>query len=126
MELSVPPTPLNASTNVGFDSDGRSVACYSPVACVLAGQYGDTNGHVQGLLNTFTGAQGYWLDASDGGIFTYPNNIFFGSTGGLTLNAPMVGMASTPDNQGYWLVAPTAASSPLAMPCSSAHAAGRH
>jgi hypothetical protein len=101
----VPPTPSNATTNVGFDSDGRSAACYSPVACVLAGQYGDTNGHIQGLLNTITGAQGYWLDASDGGIFTYPNNIFFGSTGGLKLNAPMVGMTAMPDNQGYWLVA---------------------
>ncbi len=30
---------------------------------------------------------------------------FFGSTGGMTLNQPIVAMASTPDGGGYWLVA---------------------
>jgi streptogramin lyase len=49
---------------------------------------------------------GYWLDATDGGIFSYgPAARFFGSTGGLVLNKPIVGMAATPDGQGYWLVA---------------------
>ena len=48
---------------------------------------------------------GYWLVASDGGIFSYGGAHFFGSAGSLTLNQPIVGMASTPDGQGYWLVA---------------------
>jgi hypothetical protein len=39
-------------------------------------------------------AQGYWLVASDGGIFTYGNTLFYGSTGGMTLNKPIVGMSS--------------------------------
>ena len=43
--------------------------------------------------------------ASDGGIFNYGDATFFGSTGGMTLNKPIVGMASTPDGKGYWLVA---------------------
>ena len=30
---------------------------------------------------------------------------FFGSAGSLHLNAPIVGMAATPDGGGYWLVA---------------------
>ena len=30
---------------------------------------------------------------------------FYGSHGGSHLNKPIVGMASTPDHQGYWLVA---------------------
>jgi hypothetical protein len=98
------PTPSNVTPNTGLQSAGRTVGCYSPVSCAMAGNYVDTSGHVQGFLDTWTGAQGYWLDASDGGIFTYPNNIFFGSTGGLKLNAAMVGMATTPDAQGYWLV----------------------
>ena len=49
--------------------------------------------------------QGYWLVASDGGIFTFGDAGFFGSTGAVHLDAPVVGMAATPDGQGYWLVA---------------------
>jgi hypothetical protein len=49
--------------------------------------------------------QGYWTDAADGGIFTFGDKRFYGSTGSLVLNAPAVGMASTPDDGGYWLVA---------------------
>ena len=48
---------------------------------------------------------GYWLVASDGGIFTYGDAGFHGSAGALPLNRPIVGMASTPDGGGYWLVA---------------------
>jgi hypothetical protein len=48
---------------------------------------------------------GYWLVASDGGIFTFGDAGFFGSEGGQPLNKPVVGMASSPDGQGYWLVA---------------------
>ena len=48
---------------------------------------------------------GYWLVASDGGIFSYGDAAFFGSTGGLTLNQPIVGMIGTRDGGGYWLVA---------------------
>jgi alpha-tubulin suppressor-like RCC1 family protein len=48
---------------------------------------------------------GYWLVASDGGIFNYGNAAFDGSTGAIHLNKPIVAMASTPDGSGYWLVA---------------------
>ena len=48
---------------------------------------------------------GYWLVASDGGIFAFGASQFYGSTAGTTLNSPMVGMAATPDGKGYWLVA---------------------
>ena len=48
---------------------------------------------------------GYWLVASDGGIFSFGNAGFFGSRGGQPLNKPIVGMAATPDGGGYWLVA---------------------
>ena len=49
--------------------------------------------------------KGYWLVASDGGIFSYGDAPFYGSRGGQPLNAPIVGMAATPDGKGYWLVA---------------------
>jgi hypothetical protein len=48
---------------------------------------------------------GYWLAASDGGIFTYGDAGFFGSTGDIKLNRPIITMAATPTKQGYWLAA---------------------
>ncbi len=50
-------------------------------------------------------APGYWLVASDGGVFAYGDAGFYGSAGNLALNKPIVGMAATPDGMGYWLVA---------------------
>jgi len=49
--------------------------------------------------------RGYWLVASDGGIFTFGDAQFYGSTGAITLNKPIVGMSATADGKGYWLVA---------------------
>ena len=49
--------------------------------------------------------KGYWLAASDGGIFSYGTATFLGSTGRMTLNKPIVGLAATPSGKGYWLVA---------------------
>jgi hypothetical protein len=43
--------------------------------------------------------------AADGGIFSFGDARFFGSTGALRLNRPVVGMAATPSGRGYWLVA---------------------
>jgi L,D-peptidoglycan transpeptidase YkuD (ErfK/YbiS/YcfS/YnhG family)/ribosomal protein L24E len=48
---------------------------------------------------------GYWVAASNGGVFTFGDASFYGSMGGQTLNAPIVAMAATPDGHGYWLVA---------------------
>jgi hypothetical protein len=48
---------------------------------------------------------GYWLAASDGGIFAFGTAGFHGSMGGTRLNRPIVGVAATPDGDGYWEVA---------------------
>jgi hypothetical protein len=48
---------------------------------------------------------GYWMVASDGGIFNYGDAAYYGSMGGKPLNKPIVGIASTPDGKGYWEVA---------------------
>jgi hypothetical protein len=45
--------------------------------------------------------QGYWLVASDGGVFSYGSALFFGSTGGLVLAQPIVGITASPDEGGY-------------------------
>jgi len=57
-----------------------------------------------GLASTPDG-QGYWLVASDGGVFAFGDASFYGSMGGKHLARPVVGIASTPDGHGYWLVA---------------------
>jgi hypothetical protein len=49
--------------------------------------------------------RGYWLVAADGGVFTFGDAGFYGSTGSERLNRAVVGMAATPDGRGYWLVA---------------------
>ena len=49
--------------------------------------------------------QGYRFVASDGGIFDYGDAGFWGSTGSIHLNAPVVGMAVTSSTDGYWMVA---------------------
>jgi hypothetical protein len=50
-------------------------------------------------------APGYWQVGSDGGIFSFGAAQFYGSTGSMRLNKPVVGMAATPSGDGYWLVA---------------------
>ena len=49
--------------------------------------------------------RGYWLVAADGGIFSFGDARFHGSTGGRRLDQPIVGMAPTLSGKGYWLVA---------------------
>jgi len=39
-------------------------------------------------------ATGYWLVASDGGIFAFGDAHFFGSTGSIHLNKPIVAMTA--------------------------------
>ncbi len=59
---------------------------------------------VVGMAATRSG-NGYWLVASDGGIFTFGDAPFKGSAGSIRLAKPIVGMAPTPSGNGYWLVA---------------------
>jgi ribosomal protein L24E len=47
---------------------------------------------------------GYWLVASDGGVFSFGAARFHGSMGSHRLSAGVVGIATTPDGGGYWFV----------------------
>jgi len=51
------------------------------------------------------GVDGYWETDEQGQVGTLGSAPCLGSTAGLTLNQPVVGMAATPDGLGYWLVA---------------------
>ena len=55
--------------------------------------------------NPTGGISGYWVVAADGGVFSFGGAAFYGSTGAMRLNRPIVGMAATPTGHGYWLVA---------------------
>jgi hypothetical protein len=51
------------------------------------------------------GGSGYWLAASDGGVFAFGTAQFYGSMAGKHLNSPITGIVATADDRGYWLVA---------------------
>jgi hypothetical protein len=78
--------PTTVSYKLTWGSNGYTSACIS-------------NGQ------SVSSIPGYWMVASDGGIFNYGNAGFYGSAGALQLNKPIVGMASLPCRCGYWLVA---------------------
>src|SRR6202012_496207 len=70
---------------------------------------------VVGITPT-AGRGGYWLVASDGGIFAFGDAGFYGSIPGSglqpagsgrprSLNAPIVGMVPSADGGGYFMVA---------------------
>ncbi len=109
----------------GLDS-GQSVSWWDPAAqaweavsdvtpvdasgCATVSLSASTSPSIGQLTGTVFAAtlatgHGYWLVASDGGIFAYGDAGFYGSTGAMTLNKPIVGMAPTPSGHGYWLVA---------------------
>jgi subtilisin family serine protease len=50
------------------------------------------------------GDPGYWMVASDGGIFSFGAAGYHGSAGGTPLLQPVVSMAASPTKRGYWLV----------------------
>nr|MDA8262661.1 right-handed parallel beta-helix repeat-containing protein [Actinomycetota bacterium] len=58
-----------------------------------------------GVFNVPMPGSGYWMAAKDGGVFNFGGSGFYGSMGGKTLNAPVVGLAPTMDQGGYWLAA---------------------
>jgi hypothetical protein len=117
--VTVTGTDFNGATTVRFGATPavfRVVSSTSLVAAVPAGPPGGATVNLtvtnpDGTSPASTGDRftyalpGYWLVASDGGIFTFGHAGFLGSTGGMHLNQPIVGMAATQDDQGYWLVA---------------------
>ncbi len=70
-------------------------------AFAVVNAFDNPSGHAQPAPN----GQGYWLVSADGGIFSFGDATFHGSTAGMDLKRPIVGMASAPNGQGYWEVA---------------------
>jgi lysophospholipase L1-like esterase len=100
--------------NCRWDNDATFNAAFTP-AEVSNIDYFHPSQAGQATLATITwssswwpaasGGAGYWLAAQDGGVFAYGDAPFQGSAGAQHLNAPIAGIAPTPDGDGYWLVA---------------------
>ena len=86
----------------GLDGELTGVACTGVWSCVAVG---DTPDDTPMLTEALSVEPGYWLAASDGGIFAFGSSGFYGSMGGQLLAQPVVGLAATPDRRGYWEVA---------------------
>jgi hypothetical protein len=48
--------------------------------------------------------RGYWMVASDGGIFSFGDASFRGSLGGNSMSVPIVGMSPNYAAGGYYVV----------------------
>jgi hypothetical protein len=101
-------TDINGGQNGGGHIPTIVVSIEDAYGLPYLGDAADAaNGTIDSLLSG-TGQQagsGYWLVGSDGGIFTFGSARFYGSTGSLALQRPVVGMTPTATRGGYWLVA---------------------
>ena len=101
-----PASPLafgaHALTATATDSAGNASASSAPVTVTIQAPVPPTA--ASGGCQPTVPIAGYRLVASDG-VFSFGNQPFCGSTGAMRLNQPIVGMATTPDGGGYWLVA---------------------
>ena len=88
-------TPLGTST-ISADYPGDSI---------FSASSGSTSVVVNPVPPTPTPPEphGYWLVGSDGGVFNFGSAPFYGSTGSLNLQRPVVGIVPTRGNAGYWL-----------------------
>jgi len=85
------PTNLTFATTIAYQNGADTVTD------------GPDNGAYSAVLSR--PSLGYWLVGRDGGIFAFGDAPFAGSTGGIHLNQPIVGMAANPAGPGYWFVA---------------------
>lgn len=65
---------------------------------------GNTSAESAATTVTIANGTGYWLLGLDGGVFSFGEAPFFGSTGDMALNAPVLAMTPTPKRDGYWLL----------------------
>jgi hypothetical protein len=104
---------VQPSPNVSVISILYSVTCLRGTACWAVGSTatnaGGTNPGLVPIIEQMVlppaANQGMLLAARDGGVFAFGNAAFAGSMGGKPLNQPIVGIAATPDGNGYWEVA---------------------
>lgn len=99
-------TDRTFSTTITIPAGSDPALTYTVGAACGSDAYAFKTFDVTAAANVPTGASGYRMVAADGGIFTFGDRVFRGSTGNLRLNKPIVGGATdTSDFDGYWIVA---------------------
>jgi hypothetical protein len=80
-----------------------AVSCVAHQACMSVGSDTDNNAGTSVTLAEWAPllSSGYYTASAAGGVFALGGSQFFGSAGGLTLTAPIVGITATPDDCGY-------------------------
>jgi hypothetical protein len=98
---------LVAGSCSGVALSGPNATNYSPAYASASNDFTVTGGPAPPAPATPapTPTYGYWLVGSDGGIFTFGSAQFYGSTGSIKLQRPVVGISPTSNKGGYWLVA---------------------
>jgi hypothetical protein len=82
-----------------------AVTCITDWECVAAGSVNFSANEQPFIISAPIARSGYRFVASDGGVFAEGAGApFLGSLGGVTLNAPIVGMGVMPAGDGYYLV----------------------
>jgi hypothetical protein len=109
----VDPTCTTASATAN-QTALHTAPCLDDAASVFVTPFGNApklgapkkhlGGGLVGIAATPTG-RGYWLAASDGGVFAFGDAKFHGSATGVSLRQPIVAIAATHSGRGYWLVA---------------------
>ncbi len=102
---------VESTPYVTSDSLLYGMACVHGAQCFATGgaTTNDSGSLMQPLVEE-TGelsvdGQGFYAAGADGGVFNFGDAGFYGSMGGTHLNAPVIGIAATPDRKGYWEVA---------------------
>ena len=106
--IPAPVTPTLTGTSITNNTISREfygVWLAGDSGTTLTGNTITTNPGGQAIFNVPVAGTGYWMTASDGGVFNFGTAGFHGSMGGSHLNSPVVGLAQTSDQGGYWEVA---------------------
>jgi Peptidase A4 family len=90
-----PAVPATLTPIDMVDESGNVIATAGPTT---------NSGSSSSFTDTYVPSpRGYWLVGSDGGIFSFGQAQFHGSTGSVHLQRPVVGIVPTADHGGYWL-----------------------
>ena len=95
-EQSPPTSPSELKSRLEAEREGRPFLLYRDDA----GGLGGTRLEAPVVGIAAHSRTGYWLVASDGGVFSFGTAPFTGSLGALRLNQPIVAMAGSPSGAG--------------------------